>query len=135
VSGDSLLPSLRSSKNEGQANFVNPGLFLYNIGADSELTPKLKAVFNLNYLRFHHTEPLEALLFQPHIRSDIGLDYGLGLQYRPFLSENAVFAAGFSSLVPGGGFRDIYSSICSGEGCGAKSRVLYSAFVRLKFTY
>jgi hypothetical protein len=135
VSGDSLLPSLRSSKNEGQANFVNPGLFLYNIGADSELTPKLKAVFNLNYLRFHHTEPLEALLFQPHIRGDIGLDYGLGVQYRPFLNENAVFAAGFSSLVPGGGFRDIYSSICSGEGCGAKSRVLYSAFVRLKFTY
>ncbi|MGA9812238.1 MAG: carboxypeptidase-like regulatory domain-containing protein, partial [Terriglobales bacterium] len=30
----SLLPSLRSNKEEGQANFVNPGLYLFNLGAD-----------------------------------------------------------------------------------------------------
>ena len=28
----SLLPSLRSNKEEGQANFVNPGLYLFNAG-------------------------------------------------------------------------------------------------------
>src|SRR6516162_5731405 len=36
----SLIPSLRSSKEEGQANFVNPGLFLTNAGAEFAITPK-----------------------------------------------------------------------------------------------
>src|SRR6185312_4395078 len=35
----SLVPDLRSSKFQGQANFVNPGLFLPNLGADFDLTP------------------------------------------------------------------------------------------------
>ena len=135
VNPDSLLPTLRSSKSEGQANFVNPGVFLYNLGLDADVTQKVKGVFNLNYLRFHHTETLETLLFQPGIRHDIGLDYGVGVQYRPLLSENITLAAGFSSLIPGVGFKDIYSSACTGEGCGAKPKSLYSAFVRLRFTY
>src|SRR5207247_2005356 len=62
VGRNSLVPSLRSSKIEGQPNFVNPGLFLFNVGADVELTPKLKAILNVNYLRFHHTAVLERLL-------------------------------------------------------------------------
>lgn len=135
TSPDSLLPSLRSSKNEGQSNFVNPGIFVYNAGLDAELTQKIKAVFNLNYLRFHHTEPLELLLFQPGIHHEIGWDYGGGVEYRPLLNENIVVAAGASSLIPGLGFKDIYSSICSGEGCGARPKNLYSIFVRLKLTY
>ena len=55
----SLLPSLRSNKEEGQANFVNPGLYLFNLGADFNVTPKLRAFVNGNYLRFDRTEPLE----------------------------------------------------------------------------
>ena len=38
----SLVPDLRSSKIEGQANFVNPGLQLWNVGADFDITPKLR---------------------------------------------------------------------------------------------
>jgi hypothetical protein len=135
TSRDSLLPSLRSSKFEGQSNFVNPGIFIYNAGADAEITQKLKAIFNLNYLRFAHTEPLEALLFQPGIRNSIGFDYGAGIIWRPLLNENIVLSAGISSLIPGAGFKDIYSSICTGEGCGAKPKNLYAGFVRLRFTY
>ncbi len=131
----SLLPDLRSSKTEGQANFVNPGIFIYNIGAEAELKPTLRAIFNLNYSHFHHPEPLSELLFQPDIRKPIGVDYGVGILYRPLLSENAIIQAGFSSLVPGTGFRDIYSSNCSGQFCGQKSKILYSAFVKLKLTY
>src|SRR5262249_11988683 len=41
VEPDSLIPSLRSSKTLGQANFVNPGLALYNAGIDVDVTPKL----------------------------------------------------------------------------------------------
>jgi hypothetical protein len=51
------------------------------------------------------------------------------------LSENWIVAGGFSSLVPGVGFKDIYSSNCAGQGCGANSKILYSAFVKLKFIY
>jgi hypothetical protein len=79
VQPNSLLPSLRSSKTQGQANFVNPGLFLYNAGVDVEVTQRIKAIFNVNYLRFHRTEPLEYVLFQPRIRKDIGFDYSVGV--------------------------------------------------------
>src|SRR5258706_1604616 len=34
VQPNSILPSLRSSKTQGQANFVNPGIFIYNAGVD-----------------------------------------------------------------------------------------------------
>src|SRR5437867_3552310 len=43
----SLLADLRSAKDEGQANFVNPGLFLVGPGLDADLTPKLKALLNV----------------------------------------------------------------------------------------
>ena len=43
TSPDSLLPDLRTNKEEGQANFVNPGIFLVNAGADFDLTTKLKS--------------------------------------------------------------------------------------------
>src|SRR6185295_10746127 len=67
VQPNSLLPSLRSSKTQGQANFVNPGIVIYNAGVDVELTQRIKTVFNVNYLRFHRTEPLEYVLFQNRI--------------------------------------------------------------------
>src|SRR5579863_1892267 len=97
----SLLVSLRSNKEEGQANFVNPGIYVFNVGADLNVTPKLRAFVNANYLRFDRTEPLEILLFQPDIRHSIGMDTGVGLQYRPSLTENIVITAGVSNLAPG----------------------------------
>ena len=107
--GDSLLPSLRTSKEEGQANFVNPGIFIANAGADFELTPKLKSFLNVNYLRFERTAPIELLLFESPIRNTIGLDYSLGFRYRPPLSENISITAGAAALSPGQGFRDLYT--------------------------
>jgi len=106
---DSLLPDLRSSKNEGQANFVNPGIFLANAGADFNLTTKLKGVLNVNFLRFEDTAPLELVLFQTPIRNTIGEDYSMGVVYRPPLTENIVLTGGAAALDPGAGFRDIYT--------------------------
>ena len=60
----SLLPSLRSSKEEGQSNFVNPGIWVYNAGIDADVTPKLRGFLNASYLQFDRTEPLAYLLFQ-----------------------------------------------------------------------
>lgn len=109
VSPNSLLPSLRSNKEEGQANFVNPGIWLFNLGADIEVTPKLRSLINVNYLRFDRTESLELLLFQSGIRHPIGWDTSIGFQYRPPLSDNIVFTGGAAALFPEGGFRDIYT--------------------------
>jgi Carboxypeptidase regulatory-like domain len=120
----SLIPSLRSSKEEGQANFVNPGIFLVNAGADFDITPKLKGFANFNYLRFERTEPLEYILFESPIRHNIGEDFGIGVTYRPPLSENIVLTGGASALQPGEGFKDIYTS-----------RTLFSLFGSAKFTF
>ena len=124
VSPGSLLPSLRSNKEEGQANFVNPGLMLFNLGADFTLTPKLRAFVNANYERFDRTEPLELLLSQNPIRHGIGTDFGAGLEYRPPLSENIVIRGGASALVPSQGFKDIYNG-----------QTLLSLFANVKFQF
>ena len=120
----SFLPDLRSSKEEGQANFVNPGLMLGNAGVDLDLTPKLRAFVNASYLRFVRTEPLQLLLFQGRIRNCIGMDYGIGATYRPALSENMSITAGITALSPGGGLRDIYFS-----------KVMPSAFTLVRFQF
>jgi hypothetical protein len=123
-SGDSLLPDLRSNKDEGQANFVNPGIFLANLGAEFDLTPKLRGFANVNYLRFEHTETLEQILFQSPIHHSIGVDSGLGVRYRPPLTENFSIAAGAAALIPDQGLRDIYTG-----------RVMFSLFTDLRFQF
>jgi hypothetical protein len=125
VNRTSLLPSLRSSKTEGQPNFVNPGVMLFNVGFDAEVTPKLKAILNANYLRFVYTAPLQQFINQAAIRNDIGIDYGLGIIYRPFLNNNAIFTFSATALTPLNGFQDIYES----------PQTLFSFFTSLVFTY
>jgi hypothetical protein len=109
VSPGSLIPSLRSSKTEGQANFVNPGIFIYNGSADVEITPKLRGVVNLNVIRFQHTEPLELVLLQAPIHNGVGVDSGLGVTYRPPLTENMVITGAFNTFSPAEGFRDMFT--------------------------
>jgi hypothetical protein len=110
TSGNSLFPSLRSAnlKELSHSQYVNPGIWIYNAGLDIELTPKLRSIINANYIRFDRTEPLELLVFQAPIRHSVGVDYSIGFQYRPPLSDNIVILIGLSSLQPGQGFRDIY---------------------------
>ena len=109
VSPGSLIPSLRSSKIEGQANFVNPGIFIFNAGGDVEITPKLRGVLNVNVIRFEDTQPLELILFQDPIHHGVGTDSGLGLVYRPPLSENMTITGAFNVFSPMQGFRDIFT--------------------------
>lgn len=106
----SLIPDLRSSKFQGQANFVNPGLLLPTLGVDFDLTPRLKMVTNANVLFFDSTAPLQQFLFQGNINRFIGTDVSCGFEYRPLLSENVAFVLGFSGLFTGTGFREIYDN-------------------------
>jgi hypothetical protein len=108
VQRNSIVPDLRSSKIQGQANFVNPGIVMLNLGATAELTQKLRVIGNINYLRFAQTQALEILLKQPNISADIGLDLSLGLEYRPFLSNNVIVRGFGAILQPWGGFTEIY---------------------------
>jgi hypothetical protein len=147
VQPNSILPSLRSSKIEGQANFINPGIFIYNVGVDVEITQRLKAIFNVNYLRFHRTESLEYILFQPHIRHEIGWDYSVGVAYRPLLTNNVTLTFGAATLKPGRGFRDIYTTATTDcpanvrEFCTADNTVinpskpLFNLFAQVKFVF
>jgi hypothetical protein len=147
VQPNSILPSLRSSKTQGQANFVNPGIFIYNAGLDVEITQRIKAVFNVNYLRFHRTESLEYVLFQNRIRKEIGFDYSVGVAYRPFLINNVTFTFGAALLQTGRGFRDIYTDATRncppnvGDFCASDdvvinpSKPLYALFGQVKFVF
>lgn len=139
---NSLLPALRSSKLEGQPNFINPGLFLLNAGLDIDVTPKLKTFLNVNFLRFDRTTVLERVLFQPKIRHDIGIDYSLGVRWRPFLNDNVIVTSGIAALQAGDGLRDVYTeSTLTVTETGLKQKrgfpydTLYSGFLSLTFTY
>jgi hypothetical protein len=107
----SLIPNLRSSKIQGQSNFVNPGLHLVNLGFDLDLTPKLKLITNTNFLWFDQTAPLETFLFQGAIDQFIGADLSLGVEYRPLLNNNVQMLFGLATLIPGQGFRDLYDRL------------------------
>ena len=131
----SLLPTLRSNKFEGQANAVNPGIIVANLAMDLNVTPKLRATLNGNYLWFENTDALETVLYQDSIDTSIGLDLGAGLTYRPFLNENVVLTAGATALLPSIGFDDLYRSFCSAPGCGADRKRLFNVFAQLKLTF
>jgi hypothetical protein len=121
----SPFPDLTPSKTEGQANFVNPGIWIFNAAFDAEVTPKIKLILNGNYLRFANTAPLQQFLNQGAIRNDIGIDYGLGIIYRPFLNNNVNFTLSATGLTPLGGFQDIYDT----------KQTQYTIFSTLVLTY
>lgn len=125
----SLVPDLRTSKFQGQSNFVNPGLQLFNVGMDFDVTPQLRFIQNTNFLYFDSTKVLEQFVFQNDISRSIGTDVSLGMEYRPLLNNNVVITAGAASLFPGAGFQDLYRN--------PNSYVdpLYSTFVELDLNY
>jgi len=110
---ESLFPHLRSSKIQGQSNFVNPGLFLGNVGMDFEVTPKLRVISNANLLWFDNVNPLRQFVYQEDIDQFIGADLSVGAEYRPLLSNNVIMTFGVSGLLPGDGFRNLYNEFNS----------------------
>jgi hypothetical protein len=135
VNRQSLLPDLRADKAEGQANFVNPGLFLFNLGVDFDLTPKLKMVNNVNFLWFDKTNVLEQFLFQDHIDRFIGVDMSMGFEYRPLLSNNVIITLGLSALIPGRGFDDLYSNLDKTLLRPSEPNALFAAFLEMNLTF
>ncbi|HEX8309891.1 MAG TPA: hypothetical protein VF614_01150 [Chthoniobacteraceae bacterium] len=139
---DSLVPNLRSSKTEGQSNFVNPGVMILGVGSDIEVTPKLRAFANLNYIWLSETKPVEVALQTNKARNELGLDASLGFKFRPLLTDNIIFSAGVGFFFPGGGYKDIYrrnTEHVRGFGpqdeAGKVDDYLYNAFFTLTLLY
>jgi hypothetical protein len=105
---NAVLPSLRSSKDQGQSNFINPGLVLLGIGADFDLTPRWRVTGNLNQLWFVNTAPLSVQRNQGEIDRTFGTDISVAVQYRPLFSQNIVFNTSAGILAPGKGFKQLY---------------------------
>lgn len=103
-----VLPSLRSSKEQGQSNFINPGLLLVGVGVDIDVLPELRLVANLNKLEFDNTNVLGTLRQQRPPSTDLGIDASVGFQYRPFFSQNVVVNGSFAKLLPGKGYKELF---------------------------
>jgi hypothetical protein len=103
-----VLASLRSSKDQGQANFSNPGLLLAGAGADFDLTPQVRAIGNVSYLRFGDTTVLGVLRNQAPPSREIGWDVSAAVQWRPFMTQNIVVNASAAALLPGKGLKQLY---------------------------
>ncbi len=105
-----LLPSLRSSKEQGQSNFINPGLALVGAGADFDVLPELRLSTSVNHLSFVHTESMEALRMDGSIDKEIGWDVSAAATYRPGFIQNFVFRLSGAALLPGDGFKDLFDN-------------------------
>jgi hypothetical protein len=138
----SLVPDLRTSKTEGQANFVNPGVYIFGLGAEFDVTPKLRSFLNANYIRFAQTDPIKTALLTAKADDEVGWDLSLGFQYRPFLTDNIIVSAGFGVLIPGQGYRDVYQTSTvpvpgfdRNNRTGNSNDFPYSGLIAVTFTY
>lgn len=105
-----ILNSLRSSKDQGQSNFNNPGTVLAGVGGDFDLTPEFRLSANANHLWFEDTATLKVLRNQSNIANDIGWDLSTSAIWRPKATQNLIFRLSGALLVPGEGFRSLFTN-------------------------
>ncbi|MFN4114223.1 MAG: hypothetical protein ACK4GD_09805 [Sphingomonadaceae bacterium] len=123
-----ILNSLRSSKEQGQSNFLNPGLILVGAGADFDLTPELRLSANANHLWFENTATLQALRNEGTIPKDIGWDLSAAAIWRPKATQNIVFRLSGAALVSGKGFRDLFDNL-------GQDKTYYSVLANVTLAY
>ncbi|MFC3099184.1 hypothetical protein [Alteraurantiacibacter palmitatis] len=123
-----ILNSLRSSKEQGQSNFNNPGLILLGVGADFDLTPELRLSTNANHLWFENTATLQALRVEGSIPRDIGYDLSAAAIWRPRANQNIVGRLSAAALLAGDGFRDLFDTTDN-------SRAYLSVLANVTLTY
>jgi hypothetical protein len=121
-----MLMDLRTSKEQGQSNFDNPGLRLIGIGADFDLTPRSRLSGNLNQWWFDNTATLEAARQQASIARSIGTDASIAWIYRPYFTQNVVLRLSGAALRPGEGFKNLF---------GTGHSLYYSVLANVILTY
>lgn len=123
-----LLNSLRSSKEQGQSNFNNPGLILVGTGADFDLTPQFRLSANANHLWFENTSSLEVLRNEGSIPREIGFDLSAAAIWRPKANQNIVFRLSAATLIAGDGFKDLFDNL-------GREQEFYSVLANVVLTY
>jgi hypothetical protein len=103
-----VLNDLRSSKDEGQSNFTNPGAVLAGVGADMDVLPTLRVTANANTLYFENTKVLEVARNQGNIDKHIGYDVSASLIWRPMMSQNIVIRGAYAKLFAGKGYKELF---------------------------
>jgi hypothetical protein len=97
---------LRTSKTEGQPNFVNPGVLLAG-WAEIQLTPSSAVSSTSITSTSAETDSIKTALLTDKVGRKLGWDFSLGFQYRPLLTDNVIISAGFGTLIPAAGSIDI----------------------------
>jgi hypothetical protein len=124
-----VLVNLRTSKEHGQSNFINPGTVLLGAGADFDVFPEFRISANLNHISMAKTGVVEVLRNQPLSSKSIGWDASIATIYRPTFIQNVVFRASAATLFGGGGFKDLFAV----EGDNGKR--FYTVLFNLILTY
>ncbi len=106
-----ILLDLRSSKDEGQSNFNNPGTALLGVGADFDVLPQLRITTNINHVWFADTNVIKALRQQGTVSNDLGWDYSVSTIWRPRMTQNIIFRLSGAIFEPGAGFNDLFTSV------------------------
>lgn len=123
-----ILNSLRSSKEQGQSNFNNPGTILLGAGADFDLTPTIRLSTNANYLWFENTSNLKVLRAEGSIPKEIGCDLSAAAIWRPKATQNIVARLSAATLLPGKGFKDLFTN-------RPRNKQYYSLLANVILTY
>ena len=79
--------------------------------ADFDVLPELRVSANANHLWFENTRILQTLRNEGSIPRNIGWDLSAAAVYRPQATQNIVGRLSAAMLVPGSGFRDLFTSI------------------------
>ena len=95
-----ILNSLRSSKEQGQSNFNNPGTMLLGVGADFDLTPSCACRPTSTISGSTRPRCSRPCAMQGTIRRDIGWDLSAAAIWRPQATQNLVFRLSGAVLQP-----------------------------------
>ena len=104
---NSLLASLRSSRELGQSNLDNPGLRLIGLGADFDLTPESASARTSTSSGSTRPKCSRPRVPRPASAS-IGTDVSVAWIWRPFMSQNIVLRLSGAALLPGSSFPGTY---------------------------
>ena len=127
-----VLADVRSSKIEGQSNFINSGLILTGFGTDTDILPELRMSTNFNFLRAVAVEPLQFLRHQGNITHNLGYDLSVAFTYRPLDTQNIIFRVSGAALIPANGLKAIYRT---DPGLFSGPNFLYAAMINMILAY
>jgi hypothetical protein len=106
--GNNILNNLRSSQDEGQSNFANPGIALAGLGVDLDLLTQVRLSVNANSLFFVDPEVVAVARNQAFDQRYIGEDVDVSFIVRPFDTQNIVLRTSYAQLFTGGASESLF---------------------------